>query len=260
MKPIVLAALAASLLAGTAMAQDRGGRGDRGDPALQTDRDFRRNSGDDRAQQQYPLQQQAAPQPPAQQPQTGPQPGYGSYLRSPDRSGQPPRPGGNDNERGRGVQNTPPDRGESRDRGRSNNERGGNRVQDGRDFDSRGDQDDRRFYSRGFDSRSLAVQPFRDRDRGRPAFNSQRYRPSYRAPQRYPVAPYRAPSGFYFRSWSFGDRLPFGWYTPTYYLDWGPYGLPYPPVGCEWVRVGNDALLVDIWTGAVLSIEYGLFW
>jgi len=33
-----------------------------------------------------------------------------------------------------------------------------------------------------------------------------------------------------------------------------------PPVGCEWVRVGSDALLVDIWTGEVLSVEYGLFW
>ena len=36
--------------------------------------------------------------------------------------------------------------------------------------------------------------------------------------------------------------------------------MPYPPIGCEWVRVGNDALLVDIWTGRVVAVYYGLFW
>jgi len=60
--------------------------------------------------------------------------------------------------------------------------------------------------------------------------------------------------------WSFGDYLPGGWYTNNYYLDWWAYGLPQPPIGCEWVRVGDDALLVDIWSGEVLSVYYNLFW
>jgi Ni/Co efflux regulator RcnB len=61
-------------------------------------------------------------------------------------------------------------------------------------------------------------------------------------------------------SWSFGDYLPGGWYSQSYYLNSGMYGLPYPPVGCEWVRVGDDALLVDVWSGQVLSVYYNLFW
>lgn len=62
------------------------------------------------------------------------------------------------------------------------------------------------------------------------------------------------------RSWSFGDYLPGGWYSTAYYLDWYRYGLPNPPVGCEWVRVGDNAILVDVWSGQVLSVYYDLFW
>lgn len=78
--------------------------------------------------------------------------------------------------------------------------------------------------------------------------------------QRYRAPAYRYPRGFYVRQWSFGDYLPGGWYGQSYYLDAWQYGLPYPPVGCEWVRVGADALLVDVWSGQVLSVYYGLFW
>jgi len=62
------------------------------------------------------------------------------------------------------------------------------------------------------------------------------------------------------RSWSFGDYLPGGWYSSSYYLDWFRYGLPQPPIGCEWVRVGDNAMLVDVWSGRVLSVYYDLFW
>jgi Nickel/cobalt transporter regulator len=36
-------------------------------------------------------------------------------------------------------------------------------------------------------------------------------------------------------------------------------GLEIPPVGCEWVRDGDDALLIDTNTGAILQVEYGAF-
>jgi Ni/Co efflux regulator RcnB len=32
-----------------------------------------------------------------------------------------------------------------------------------------------------------------------------------------------------------------------------------PPAGYEWVRVGDDALLIDVNTGEVLQAEYGVF-
>jgi hypothetical protein len=75
-----------------------------------------------------------------------------------------------------------------------------------------------------------------------------------------PTAPIIAIAAFYARRWSYGDYLPGGWYGSSYYLNAGQFGLPYPPIGCEWVRVGNDALLVDVWSGQVLSVFYGLFW
>ncbi|HRD29307.1 MAG TPA: RcnB family protein [Caulobacter sp.] len=100
----------------------------------------------------------------------------------------------------------------------------------------------------------------RNRDHGRRWYDSQSWRRAYHAQRRYRVAPYRYPSGWYARSWAYNDFLPFGWFTASYYLNAGAYGLPYPPIGCEWVRVGQDALLVDIWTGRVISVYYGLFW
>ena len=99
----------------------------------------------------------------------------------------------------------------------------------------------------------------RDRDHGRHWYNPDQWRRSYHATHRYRV-PYHRPSGWYVRSWIFGDYLPHGWYTQSYYLDWWRYGLPMPPIGTEWVRVGDDALLVDTWSGEVLSIYQDLFW
>lgn len=100
----------------------------------------------------------------------------------------------------------------------------------------------------------------RDRDHGRQWYNPDRWRPTYHATHRYRTPYYRTPPGFYIRSWVFGDYLPHGWYAPSYYLDWWSYGLPRPPIGTEWVRSGPDALLVDTWSGEVLSVYYDLFW
>jgi Ni/Co efflux regulator RcnB len=100
----------------------------------------------------------------------------------------------------------------------------------------------------------------RDRDRGRGWFNPDRYPREFHAERRFHVRPYLYPRGWYDRDWFFGDYLPFGWFGPSYYLDWGYFDLPPPPIGCEWVRVGPDALLVDVWSGEVLSVEHGIFW
>ena len=100
----------------------------------------------------------------------------------------------------------------------------------------------------------------RDRDRGRRWFDPDRYPHEFRAERRFYVRPYDYPQGWYARSWYFGDYLPWGWFAPNYYLDWGNYGLPSPPIGAEWIREGHDALLIDIYTGEVLSVEYNVFW
>ena len=104
----------------------------------------------------------------------------------------------------------------------------------------------------------------RDRDRrdGRhERWERGRYPPIYWSQQRYRLGAYRAPYGYYSRAWGFGDFLPRGWYAEDYWLnDFFDYGLPYPPPGFEWVRVGGDALMIDRYTGRIVQVVRGIFW
>ncbi len=143
------------------------------------------------------------------------------------------------------------------------NDRGGDRWNDrGRDYrrDDGRSRDRHAYAGGGHRSRPGDGHGYRDRDHGRSWYSAGAYHQHYRAPYRYRAHAYRYPSGYFARSWAFGEYLPRGWYTPTYYLDWRAFDLPYPPIGCEWVRVGDDALLVDVWTGEILSVYYDIFW
>jgi Ni/Co efflux regulator RcnB len=96
---------------------------------------------------------------------------------------------------------------------------------------------------------------------GRPRWDRNRYPPVYRSQQRYRGSFWRPPVGFYARSWGYGDILPYGWYGGSYRLnDWWIYDLPMPPPGFDWVRVGDDALLIDRFTGRVYQVVRDLFW
>ncbi len=44
-----------------------------------------------------------------------------------------------------------------------------------------------------------------------------------------------------------------------YYTGYGALGLPAPPGGQQWVRYGDDLLLVEIGTGRVIDVRYGVF-
>lgn len=100
-----------------------------------------------------------------------------------------------------------------------------------------------------------------DRDWSRPRYDRRHYPPVYRAPGRYRVAPYYPPRGWYDHSWGYGDLLPRGWLGLDYVItDWWAYGLPMPPIGYEWIRVGDDAVLVDTFTGRVVQVAPSLFW
>ena len=101
----------------------------------------------------------------------------------------------------------------------------------------------------------------RDRDRNRTWWDANHWRRSYQSTHRYRTSRYVYPSGWYVRVWNFGDILPNrSWYSQTYYLDWWRYDLPRPPIGTEWIRMRDDAVLVDIWSGRVLAVYYDLFW
>jgi Ni/Co efflux regulator RcnB len=95
----------------------------------------------------------------------------------------------------------------------------------------------------------------------RPAtINRQVYNHNYQAARTYHIGPYHPPAGWAPHRWVYGQILPRAYWTANYLLgDYWLFGLEVPPVGCEWVRDGNDAILVNTATGEILQVEYGVF-
>jgi Ni/Co efflux regulator RcnB len=86
------------------------------------------------------------------------------------------------------------------------------------------------------------------------------YRPRHHH-HRYPApAYYVRPHGYRTYRWASGHYLPRHYYGPTYYVDYGPYGLAVPPYGHRWVRYDNDVFLVALATGLIVDSVYGLFY
>lgn len=129
---------------------------------------------------------------------------------------------------------------------------GNNFSRDGRDQDRRDARrpDERRDFNNGRG------------DRGRRDFSNYRnYHQNFRASQRFRAAPYRRPPGYFARRWSWGQTLPSFFWTRDYWLtDFYAYDLPPPPYGAIWVRVGDDALLIDQYTGEIIEVDYGVFY
>lgn len=163
-------------------------------------------------------------------------------------------------ERDRQVREDGQRRDERQDRDRGDRARDRqNRDQQNRDDRSGWRRDNgRRGDVRRDDNRSGY---YRRDGRDAPRWESGRYPRVYSSPHRYRVPAYRRPPGFYVRSWAFGEVLPRGWYGPEYRLfDWWAYGLPMPPPGYSWVRVGADVLLVDDFSGRIVQVVRYVFW
>jgi len=72
---------------------------------------------------------------------------------------------------------------------------------------------------------------------------------------------YAYPHGYGYRRWDIGSILPrllFG--SSYFYNDWAGLGLEAPPPGYNWVRYGSDLLLVNLHTGEVEDVVYGVFY
>ncbi|HKT54763.1 MAG TPA: RcnB family protein, partial [Caulobacteraceae bacterium] len=95
----------------------------------------------------------------------------------------------------------------------------------------------------------------------RPRYSSRYFPPVYNPGQRFQWrGGWSNQPGYYYRRWAYGDRLPWGWFRAQWWIDdYWFYDLPVPPFGYEWVRVGPDALLVDIYTGEVVEVVPDLF-
>jgi Ni/Co efflux regulator RcnB len=69
------------------------------------------------------------------------------------------------------------------------------------------------------------------------------------------------PRGMHYRRWSVGGIFPRVFLTPSYfYSGWGALGLAAPAPGYAWVRYGPDLVLVNISTGQVENVVYGVFY
>lgn len=300
MKTVIKGALALVLLASTAtaaLAQDnereprRESRGDGSyNPAM---RASSRNVPPSLQERQPAPQAQApqapqAPQPQAQpQPQTQAQPQGQSQGRQGGRRGdsnwqsrqpagdqqaqQPPQNGGqhwnngqgghqgqswqgqqnNNNQGQRHDRNN--DRRDDRNPGWNNNGSNNNNGWNNNGWNSNG------WNNNGWNNNGRDWRP--DRNQQRPRFDRRHYGQNFHSQQRYRGYAYRPPSGFYIRSWGYGDLLPRSWWSNQYRLnDWWSYGLPIPPIGYEYVRVGDDVLLVDMFSGRVVQMIRDVFW
>jgi Ni/Co efflux regulator RcnB len=74
--------------------------------------------------------------------------------------------------------------------------------------------------------------------------------------------PWVYPPGYAYRRWAAGAILPpLFWRTPTYYYPgWAALGLPPPPPGDQWIQYGPDLLLVNVTTGEIVNVVYGVFY
>ena len=95
--------------------------------------------------------------------------------------------------------------------------------------------------------------PYRDYDCSRLGTATvgtvEAYTPAY-------TSAYVEPAGYV--RYAVGGSLPMTYVGGSYYVDYQPYGLPAPPYGYHWNRVGNDAYLVSD-NGVIIDLRYDLF-
>jgi Ni/Co efflux regulator RcnB len=86
------------------------------------------------------------------------------------------------------------------------------------------------------------------------------YQHNFQAARSYHIGPYHRPAGWSAHHWGFGEILPRAYWGPQYLIaDYWLFALEVPPAGYEWVRDGNDAMLISTDSGEILQVEYGVF-
>jgi Ni/Co efflux regulator RcnB len=86
------------------------------------------------------------------------------------------------------------------------------------------------------------------------------YRHNFQAARAFHIGPYHRPPGWEAHHWGYGQILPRAYWGPEYFIaDYWLFGLPVPPVGFEWVRDDDDAILVNTATGEILQVQYGVY-
>jgi Ni/Co efflux regulator RcnB len=98
-----------------------------------------------------------------------------------------------------------------------------------------------------------------DNAKQRPEFNA--FRRNMQSPQHFRSGRYNAPRGYQQRHWGYGERLPSEYFVRDYWIsNFLMFGLFAPPSDLIWVRVGDDALLIDRYSGEIVQVRYGVFY
>lgn len=109
---------------------------------------------------------------------------------------------------------------------------------------------------------SSTIRPLQGAARVAPGMNSSASLFSYRGAS-HPVlrAPaFSYPLGWGYRHWVVGQSLPLLFLAGPYWFDdFALVDIPPPPPGHHWVRYGPDLLLVNIRTGRITDVIYGVF-
>lgn len=217
------------------------------------------------------MERPSAPQP---QPQAAPPRGGPTNFTNQIQGHQPDqgqqRQGTWSRDPNRPMQGQPPNLAQQRERNYGpppqQGERGPNRFDGRPNFGDRGNGRDFRAEDR---NAGRPGNPTFDGPRGNPGFNGQRrdfsgfrdFHRDFRSARRFRIAPYRPPFGYYAHRWTFGEYLPSLFWGRNYWLlDFADYGLPPPPYGAVWVRVGSDALLIDEYSGEIITVAYDVFY
>jgi Ni/Co efflux regulator RcnB len=110
------------------------------------------------------------------------------------------------------------------------------------------------------DSRGYGTRPSNWNNRPR-NFDRASYQRNVTAGARFHYGSYQRPSGWYYRRWTYGETLPAIFWAQNYWLtSWWMFDLAIPPYGYEWVRYGDDALLINVYNGQILQVDYGVFY
>lgn len=91
-------------------------------------------------------------------------------------------------------------------------------------------------------------------------FDHGMYHHDYKGGNAFGVGPFFGEPDWTYDELALDTVLPEFYRTPERYIvDYQLFGLEVPPVGCEWVRYGPDALLVNIKDGLILQTVQDLF-
>jgi Ni/Co efflux regulator RcnB len=250
-KMLLLTAALIAALAGPALAQDRRG-GDRGPERAQMQRGGGEFRGGDRGQRNFGQRDQAQP---------SFNRGDASRFSQQNNAPREFNRGGGFN---RGDTNRFTQQNGTRDFNRSGTTSRFTQQGGTRDFNRGGFDGNRNNFRRDNDRRDFGRYDGRRDGYGRNNYGNQRYSQYYRSfnsDRRFRVGRYYGPSGYSYRRWSYGDFLPSLYWSNRYWLnDYYSYDLMAPMPGTVWVRYGDDALLIDQYTGEVIQVAYGIFW